>query len=80
MILAREEQPTTAKDSGMQQAWFFLDEVREAGELDGLSRLMTKGRSKGACVVLGFQDIDGMRDVYGDQVANEICAQCNNIV
>jgi len=79
IILAREEQSQADRKVGNRQVWFFLDEVREAGCLDGLSRLLTKGRSKGACVVLGFQDIDGLRDVYGSEVANEICAQCNNI-
>ncbi len=52
--------------------------MREAEPLDGLSRLLTKGRSKGACVVLGFQDIEGMREVYGEKVANEIIGQCNS--
>ena len=52
--------------------------MREAGELDGLGRLLTKGRSKGACVVLGFQDIDGLRDVYGTELANEIAGLCSN--
>lgn len=78
-ILAREEVSADERSNGENQIWVFLDEVREAGKLDGLSRLMTKGRSKGACVVLGFQDIDGLRDVYGEEVANEIVAQCNNI-
>ena len=61
-----------------RQTWIFLDEVREAGRLDGLSRLMTKGRSKGACVALGFQAIEGMRAVYGEHVASEITGLCNH--
>ena len=65
-------------ESFARRTWFFLDEVREAGRLDGLSSLMTRGRSKGACVVLGFQDIDGLRDVYGVHVANEIMAMCSS--
>ncbi len=65
-------------ESFERRTWFFLDEVREAGRLDGLSSLMTRGRSKGACVVLGFQDIDGLRDVYGVHVANEILAMCSS--
>lgn len=74
-LLARPELPS---EMTQEQAWVILDEVREAGELTGLGRLMTKGRSKGVCVVLGFQDINGLRDVYGEEVANEIVAQCNN--
>lgn len=65
-------------DAEGRRTWVFLDEVREAGCLDGLSRLLTKGRSKGACVVLGFQDIEGLRDAYGERVAHEITGQCTN--
>jgi hypothetical protein len=60
------------------RTWLFLDEVREAGRLDGLSSLLTRGRSKGCVVVLGFQDIDGLRAVYGSHVADELVGQCGN--
>lgn len=59
-------------ESRSRRTWFFLDEIKEAGKLKALSSLLTKGRSKGARVVLGFQDIDGLRDVYGPLAANEI--------
>ena len=65
-------------ESDTRETWFFLDEVREAGKLEGLGRLLTNGRSKGVCVCLGFQDIDGMREVYGERLANELIGQCNN--
>jgi len=68
----------SGEESRNRQTWLFLDEVREAGRLEGLSRLMTKGRSKGACVVLGFQAIEGMREVYGTNGADEIAGLCNN--
>jgi len=71
LILAQTE-------SDSRRTWVFLDELRQAGKLDGLSSLLTKGRSKGACVVLGFQDIEGLREVYGNQLANEIAGQCAN--
>ncbi len=63
-------------NSTARRTWFFLDEVREAGRLEGLQSLLTKGRSKGACAILGFQDIDGMKEVYGEHLASEICGQC----
>ena len=68
----------SSSETRTRQTWIFLDEVREAGNLEGLSRLMTKGRSKGACVALGFQAIEGMREVYGENVASEITGLCNN--
>lgn len=64
-------------NSFTRRTWFFLDEVREAGRLDGLSRLLNKGRSKGCCVALGFQDIHGMKEVYGEEVALELVGQCS---
>ena len=64
-------------NSRTRRTWFFLDEVREAGKLDGLSRLMTKGRSRGAAVCLGFQSVLGMEATYGREVAHEILGQCS---
>lgn len=58
--------------------WIILDEARNASYLDGLNPLMTKGRSKGACIVLGFQDIEGLHSVYGEDEANEIIGQCSH--
>ncbi len=59
-------------ESRTRRTWFFLDEARKLGHLAGLDDLMTNGRSKGACVVIGFQDLDGIRSVYGKEVAGEI--------
>lgn len=75
LVLAEPEVDDRASDA--RRTWFFLDEVREAGKLDLLGRLLTKGRSKGVAVSLGFQDISGMREVYGREVADEILGQCN---
>ena len=69
LLLARPE--TT-----LGRTWFFLDEVKEAGNLDALGRLMTKGRSVGAAVVLGFQDIDGLYEAFGENQAKSILGQC----
>lgn len=68
---------TEVLDAGERLTWVILDEVRQAGKLDGLSALMTKGRSKGAAVVLGFQDVHGLQAVYGKEVAEELVGQCN---
>ena len=68
----------SSSESTTRKTWFFIDEAREAGELKGLGKLLTKGRSKGACVVIGFQDIEGMRACYGKEQANEIAGLCAN--
>ena len=43
-----------------------------------LPYLAVKGRSRGACLVLAFQDIDGFREAAGTRIANEIIAQCSH--
>jgi len=55
-----------------KRTWLFLDEFRELGKLDTFHSLLTKSRSKGCCIVMGFQDISGLRDLYGENRANEI--------
>lgn len=65
-------------ESATRRTWFFLDELRQAGALDGLNNLLTAGRSKGACVVLGAQDIEGLREVYGENKANELLGLCGH--
>lgn len=68
-------QPDSPPDGG-PRCWFFLDEVQMAGHLEKLAQLMVKGRSKGACVVLGFQDIEGMEEAYGEKMAHVIVGMC----
>lgn len=63
--------------AGLRRSWLFLDEIGEAGKLDGLTSVLTKGRSKGVCVVLGFQDVDSLREVYGENISGVITSQCN---
>ncbi len=74
--LAQGEATGDPLDPSTRRTWFFLDEFREAGNLPGLKDLVLRGRSKGCCVVLGFQDIEGLQDVYGQGVANELVGQC----
>lgn len=63
-------------DSGTRRTWIVLDEAREAGDLRGLNSLLVAGRSKGVRGALGFQDIDGLRSVYGKERASELVGVC----
>ena len=72
LILSQEESTT-------RRNWVFLDEVRQAGRLEALTSLMVEGRSRGACVVLGFQDIEGMKHVHTTHLANELIGQAHNV-
>jgi type IV secretory pathway TraG/TraD family ATPase VirD4 len=59
---------------------FYIDELSEAGRLDGLVPLMKKSRSKGGGVSISFQSISGLRDsrMYGPHFTDEILAQIGN--
>jgi len=77
-ILDLPEVDPEDKRDGIGLTWFFLDEFREAEKLEGLRRLLNKGRSPGACVVLGCQDTEGARSVYGREEADEMFGQCSH--
>ena len=66
-------------DSAKAKHWIFLDELRELGKLDSLSDAMVTGRSKGASLVLGFQDLEGLIEEYGSNTAFEIIGCSQNI-
>jgi len=65
-------------ESATRRTHFFLDELSKLGRLDGLDDLMRVGRSKGTAVMILFQDISGLRAVYGKDVADEITAMCSS--
>ena len=72
-------QPEVARNE-VRNSWFIIDELRNAGNLEDLDKLLVEGRSKGACVVLGFQDLPGLREEFGDKRADEILGACANKV
>ena len=63
-------------ESATRRVWHFWDELKHAGRLEILPNIATFGRGAGNRLVLGFQDIDGLRHVYGREVANELTGQC----
>jgi hypothetical protein len=66
------------RDSSTRRSWLIIDEVRELGNLDGLSRFLTTARSKGACFCGGYQTPSGMKAAVGEHVADEINDQIWN--
>jgi type IV secretory pathway TraG/TraD family ATPase VirD4 len=58
------------------RTWLFLDELKELGKVHDLATLISKGRGKGICAVLGFQDISGLEEAFGEKNAQEITACC----
>jgi type IV secretory pathway TraG/TraD family ATPase VirD4 len=62
------------------ETWIFLDELREAGRLDGLRQLLLRGRSKGVAVAMGFQDVQGIYAAYGEHEGAELIGAAQNLV
>ncbi len=64
-------------DSRDRRDWYVIDELSDAGRLDGLPALAKKGRSKGGCLAVAFQSVAGLRDsqLYGPHFTEEILAQ-----
>lgn len=61
--------------SSERRIWVVLDELSKAGKLPKLDELIVEGRDRGICVVAGFQDIDGLREVYGPNLTGEVANQ-----
>jgi type IV secretory pathway TraG/TraD family ATPase VirD4 len=63
-----------------ERTWFFIDELTEAGRLDGMVSLLKKGRTKGARVAIAFQTISGMRSSsnFGREQTDEIVGLIGN--
>lgn len=57
-------------ESTKRRIYFFIDEFTQLGKIDKFRALLEIGRSKGIRVVIAFQDIAQLRDVYGEHVAN----------
>ncbi len=75
------EEIDSLHDSPDRRIWVWVDEARLSGPLlrgEMLPYLAVKGRSKGACLVLSFQDMEGFREAAGPRIANEIVAQCSH--
>ncbi len=62
-----------------RESWFVLDEFRELGKIESFNDFLITCRGKRAPVILGFQDIGGLEELYGERNAREILACTNNV-
>ncbi len=62
-----------------RRVWFFIDEFGSLMKLDSIVRLLAEGRSKGACTVLGTQDMAQIKQQY-DKEVETILNNCNSKV
>lgn len=54
--------------------WFALDEFPTLGYVNSIGDLLTLGRKKGACTIMGIQSIAQVREVFGKDKAQTILA------
>ena len=47
------------------QVWIVIDELAVLGYQAQLEQLVTRGRKRGLCVVMGFQNVSQLRSIYG---------------
>ena len=76
LILTRMSQMLLAEgDCNRSRTFIFLDELQSI-HVESLQEIATKGRSKGICLMLAFQSILGMHDMYGKEVTESMLSQC----
>lgn len=61
--------------------WFYLDELKDAGQFPGFTSLLSKGRSKGARAVLAAQGPSSLAAAFGnrdevEEVLNNCSEKC----
>lgn len=56
-------------DSRERRVWLLLDEVARLGKVE-IAPIIETGRSKGICLVSGWQDVGQRRAIYGRDVAD----------
>ncbi len=59
-------------DDLSRRVWFFLDEIGSLGKVSVISDLGAMGRSKGGCLVAGFQDLGKIEYLYGRDLAKSL--------
>lgn len=60
-----------------RRIWFFIDEFGSLFRLDSIVRLLAEGRSKGAAVVLGTQDLAQIKQSYKNDTET-LVNNCNS--
>ena len=65
-------------ETDVTKAWFVLDEGRTLDKAESIKNLANYGRSKGVCVVLTAQSIEGLIEIYGEPATNDLLSHLTN--
>lgn len=74
-IVLTEPEPLT-KPKYPSRTWLILDEFADL-KIDALVEVLEKGRKKGICVALSFQNYLALKENYGENKASIIASQCS---
>lgn len=76
LIIQRVSELTLSQtESSTRGTSLWVDELRMLGKAE-LVRFLTGARSKGGWAVLGFQDCDGIKEVFGQYAPDELAGLC----
>ncbi len=64
-------------DSSSREIYLILDEIKQLGKVERILDAAEKGRSKGLRMVVGLQDFDQLREIYGEKVINSLIGLCS---
>jgi hypothetical protein len=68
-------------ESGDAPVWIIIDELSTLGYLPELERMVVRGRKRGLCVVMGFQNVSQLRSAYGrDRATTLISAPSTKVI
>lgn len=63
-----------------RRLWFMIDELPSLHKLTDLSLCLAEGRKYGACMVLGFQNIPQLEELYGQRITQSLVDLCSTKV
>tara|TARA_R100001039_G_C1848008_1_gene108104 strand:- start:88 stop:1596 length:1509 start_codon:yes stop_codon:yes gene_type:complete len=66
-------------DSRTRRIWFCLDEFASLPKTPAISDWLSKGRSKGARTLAGFQSFSQLEDIYGEKMAETLVSLFTNV-
>lgn len=57
--------------------YMILDEIKQLGKIERIPDAAEKGRSKNLRMIIGLQDFDQLREIYGDKIINSLIGLCS---
>lgn len=61
-----------------RRTWLMIDECASMGKINTLPDFLTKARKSGGCGVVGLQNVDQFRDLYGPRTANVLLSSLSS--